>query len=546
VSPEVALRIVLDVLEALDAVRGQWRDLFPSVESDDDRLLASAVHGGLTPDGVLVASFGEAMLLDAGLAGVAMTMHPILDHADVIGYRAPEQIEPGGPADERADVFTTGVLVWEILAGRPLFAPAMMPRPATTGQAVKTKTFSDAMQVSTVRRKVLTSPIQRLDALPLLRGRVTKAYADVVAKCLEREPAKRFQTVRELIGAFAELGPRAVAGYDAVSRLLASVGAAPIDETPVDVTSGRSTSNRPTVPPEKADAADSSPPDTKRATPASSAAATAPVAVDPTSAQTTSGTAPEEEKPAGPVEEAEMSLSVDDLQSIPPAANADSIPAATDVESLPPSADERLTAPAVAPLSSAVSVEVDSVKSAEAPGPIVAPTTDPSPFVSALELPRLAPPAAAEETTSAPVVRPVEREGGLDLASTMMSSQSAGAKNRKIVVGVVAAAGVLALVGIVRVLTSGHGNEPDPPSASAATSAAPAPVTEPSLSAVPPEVPESPTAGEPPLEAPRGESAPPTKAAPPTLAPSPAGNPQSIPQKRPLPPKKKPFRPSGI
>src|SRR5262249_42763797 len=54
VSTEVALRIVLDILEAMAAVNSQWRDLFPSAEAEDDRIARAAAHGGLLPDSVLL------------------------------------------------------------------------------------------------------------------------------------------------------------------------------------------------------------------------------------------------------------------------------------------------------------------------------------------------------------------------------------------------------------------------------------------------------------------------------------------------------------
>src|SRR5262249_25385001 len=97
----VACRIALDLLEAVDGVRGPWAELCPSPDSEEDRLLQACVHGGMMPDGLLVAGFGEAMLLETGLAGVALTIPEILDHPDVIAYRAPEQLEPGRVVDER-------------------------------------------------------------------------------------------------------------------------------------------------------------------------------------------------------------------------------------------------------------------------------------------------------------------------------------------------------------------------------------------------------------------------------------------------------------
>lgn len=523
VSPDVALRIVLDVLESVEAARVQWKDLFPSLDTEEDRLLAAAVHGGLMPDSVFLASFGEAMLLDAGLAGIAMTMHPILDHADVIAYRAPEQLEPGGPADERADVFTAGLLVWELLAARPLFAPAILARPAATDQAVKTKAFSDAMQISTVRRKVLTASIQRLDSLPLLKGRVSRELADVVARCLERDPGHRFQSVREVIERMSDLGPKAVAGYDAVSRLLHSIGAAPANEdAPAEFSSSRTTSNRPTVPPEKAGQLDSSPPNTRRNPNAGAAAAGTDV------------TPPNRSKiQTVPGEDADVSLSAADIQSIPPSSDAESSPPSMDVESLPAPSDGSGLAPT--PLASEPATAGDGTS---VPAPLVAlPTLGigapvAAELASATELL-----ARVDETSSAPVVRAVGDDGGLDLSSTIATPHG-NERNRKLVVGVVAGAGLLALVGLIRVVTSGHSSDAEPPSASAASSVAP-----PAVMSAPAEVPG-------PIESaaePEGTAATAPPEAP-TSSPSPPPAPATpaSPLKRQPPAKKKPFRPSAI
>lgn len=542
VSTDVALRIILDVLEAVNAVHAQWRDLFPSAESEDDRILAAAAHGGLVPDSVLLASFGEAMLLDAGLAGVAMTMPPIVEHADVIAYRAPEQLEGTGVADERSDVFTAGVMLWELLAARPLFAPAVMPRPAASGPAAKTKAFSDAMQVSTVKRKVLTATIQRLDSLPLLRGKVSKPFSDLVAKCLERDPAKRYQSVSELIEAIHALGPRTVAGYDGVSKLLASVGAtAPVEETPIEPGSGR-TSNRPTVPPEKGANKDSSPPDTKR-TPAAMAETARSLDVTPEQRAKVE-TLSEEDRRTAPVDSVDEALSAADIQSIPPAGDVESIPSAADVESmppsvesLPPSGDSRATSPG--PSSAGMSVDTSSfVSSTPATGrsPI---ERGPAPFAPALELPEIASGARGEETTSAPVVRPLS---GADLSSTLISTGSNRAGSKKVVIGAAAAAGLIVIIVLIRAATSGGSTEAAKLSASATTTAAP-----PALEAPAPSAAVEPVASaETPEQAP-GEVSPPPTSAPGTAQPAALQSAQKRAQPLPLlPAKKKPYRPSGI
>jgi hypothetical protein len=399
------------------------------------------------------------------------------------------------------------------------------------------------MQVSTVRRKVLSSPIQRLDALPLLKGRVTKAYADIVARCLERDPAKRVQTVREVIDQFTDLGPKAVAGYDAVSRLLSSVGAVPpSDETPVEPRSGRSTSNRPTLPPDKSNK-DSVPPDTRRKAVDSEATTGRHPAVAALRAKVET---PQESQSATPVEDLDLALTAADIQSIPPAAPTESIlPLSTDIESLPPSGEPR----ARASLGTA-SVDMSS-SDVESLPPSDSARTDGSadrilmPFASALAPPLGAPSLPVEETTSAPVVRAVESDEGPGLASTM-SSRSGSAKNRKIVLGVVAAAAVLALVGLLRVAMSGRASN-EPPSASAASSAAPSPPVETAL----PEVVAVEASAEPVEQTVPAATAAPSRARAPTSAPpppAPAGTQEGPAAKRQQPPapKKKPFRPSGI
>ncbi|HEX7672094.1 MAG TPA: hypothetical protein VF395_21010, partial [Polyangiaceae bacterium] len=249
-TPALALRIAADVLEALDAIRAPWAELTADPQTDDERLLARGIHGGLMPDDVLVASFGETMLLESGVAGVAMTLPAISDHPEVIAYRAPEQIEGKEPIDERADIFTVGVIAWELVTGRSLFGPILLPRPVAPGApgaSVKSKPLAEAAQTSSVKRKVLQGPIQRLDAMPLLKGKVEKELASFVARCLERDRAARYQTLREALTELYALGPAALAGSTDVSKWLTASGVAL--DLPESLVEPAPASNRPTLPP---------------------------------------------------------------------------------------------------------------------------------------------------------------------------------------------------------------------------------------------------------------------------------------------------------
>ncbi len=258
VPPPVAMRIAVDVLEALNSLRAPWAELFPVPETEDERVMAAGLHGGLLLDDLLVATFGETILLEAGFSGSVLSIPQFANRPDVVAYRAPEQLEPKGPVDERADLFTVFTIVWELVAGRSLFGPSIMPRPAAAG-AVKPKPGSDALQASTARHKVLTTPIPRLDSLPLLKGKVSKELADVVARCLERDRDARFPSLQKAVDAIVALGPAAVASHEVVARFLASLDTVGDDARDAAPARGAAPSNRPTVPPQ-GDDRDTAPP----------------------------------------------------------------------------------------------------------------------------------------------------------------------------------------------------------------------------------------------------------------------------------------------
>jgi serine/threonine-protein kinase len=137
------------------------------------------VHRDVTPSNIMVLNDGPVKVLDFGIAKVAALSHaPVPAKRRVKGklaYLSPEQVR-NGELDGRSDVFSLGVVLWEMLVGQRLFA---------------------AENELHTLRNVLMTPVP----LPSSKRReVPPALDAIVARALEREPAARFPTA----GALAE------------------------------------------------------------------------------------------------------------------------------------------------------------------------------------------------------------------------------------------------------------------------------------------------------------------------------------------------------
>ena len=170
----VALRIALDVLQALATVREQ---------ATEDHIELSC--GGLSPDSVLVGTDGRTRLLDVGAAGVLCGAERVLRNPEMTAYAAPEQLEETPQAGARADVFSSGILIWEMLLGKRLFVGS---------------------NYAAVSAKVAEAKVPRLDAAKPVGGEpIPEEVADLVARALKPDPAERFADCRELVAAIEAL-----------------------------------------------------------------------------------------------------------------------------------------------------------------------------------------------------------------------------------------------------------------------------------------------------------------------------------------------------
>lgn len=111
--PVIAVHIVADVLEALDYAH--------NLRDDDGRPL-EIVHRDISPSNVFISEHGQVKLSDFGIATIGGSGRR--QNGKVIrgkyGYLAPEVVT-GGPVDHRADIFSAGIVLAELLMVQRLF-----------------------------------------------------------------------------------------------------------------------------------------------------------------------------------------------------------------------------------------------------------------------------------------------------------------------------------------------------------------------------------------------------------------------------------------
>jgi eukaryotic-like serine/threonine-protein kinase len=148
--------------------------------ADESGTPLGIVHRDISPPNIMVTRRGEVKVGDFGLAK-AGTQLSQTDPGVVKGkfsYLSPEAAN-GVTVDSRSDLFSLGIVLWEMLAGRRLFL----------GE-------SDYATVKLIQK----ANIPRLS--PLNRE-VDEAFEEILLKALARDPNHRFQTAREFGDALA-------------------------------------------------------------------------------------------------------------------------------------------------------------------------------------------------------------------------------------------------------------------------------------------------------------------------------------------------------
>lgn len=170
---------------------------------------AFTIHRDLSPENVMVTVNGDVKLLDFGLAKLTDSNQELTRVGVTLGklqYSSPEQRADAKNVDHRADIYSLGVMFYELLSGE-------LPRPDVKLSTLVTWLSPEADEF--VERAMATSPDERFQSAREFR----KAMMQVYEQCKHLENDVRSSSSSPLgnIGLeHPELAPRIRRGADAI------------------------------------------------------------------------------------------------------------------------------------------------------------------------------------------------------------------------------------------------------------------------------------------------------------------------------------------
>jgi serine/threonine-protein kinase len=168
--PEL-LRVLVDVLSGMSAIH-----LAPELAGGTGKKDPPPFHGAIHPRNIVVGADGSARLIRVVRAPLASS--DASERAiEEPGYAAPELLLGDGTAGPRVDIYSVGVLLWEVLSGKRLF-------PELTAKEVVARQLAGALPRAT----------------PPADMAWAEALVEIAARALEVDPDKRFSSTAELAG----------------------------------------------------------------------------------------------------------------------------------------------------------------------------------------------------------------------------------------------------------------------------------------------------------------------------------------------------------
>ncbi|CAN5208228.1 hypothetical protein BH24ACT1_BH24ACT1_04220 [soil metagenome] len=138
--------------------------------------LNGLVHRDVKPGNILLSDDGRVLVADFGIAKAAEGGADLTEVGQVVGtakYLSPEQVE-GGPLDARSDVYALGIVLYEMVCGRP--------------------PFSGENSTTTAVARLTSQPMRPRQ----VRAGIPRSLEQIVLRAMARRPGDRHASAAEL------------------------------------------------------------------------------------------------------------------------------------------------------------------------------------------------------------------------------------------------------------------------------------------------------------------------------------------------------------